>query len=639
MQKNSRVRIFGLLIIYIIIGLFIYFGISSLVVNQNVMEIQYSGLLQKIENKEIISLEIDDSGYVRAEDINGLFYKAYAPNLLTDQQFVYGLASQGVKINYVTSIGNSWWVSILSILLPVILLIVLFSLLLRPARGTGNQGMSFIRSPAKKYDVKKTKVTFNDVAGVKEAKEELIDIVKFLKDPKAFNKLGARMPKGILLVGPPGTGKTLLARAVAGEADVPFFYISGSDFVELFVGVGAARVRDLFNQAKSVAPAIIFIDEIDAVGRQRGAGLGGGHDEREQTLNAILVEMDGFDPSIGIIVMAATNRPDVLDKALLRPGRFDKKVVIDLPDAEGRKEILKIHFRGKKIAHDVDLDVLARSTPGFAGADLENLVNEAALLAARNGKKYIAMSDCEEAIERVIAGPERKTRVLSEEEKAVVAYHELGHAIIGSFLPNADPVHKVTIIPRGYVALGYTLQLPTEDRYLMSKSQILDDITIMLGGRAAEDIVFNEITTGAENDLKRATELARKMVAELGMSEKIGPVAWSEESEETFLARELFREKNYSDETAKELDSEVKRLINESYEKAKSILLENKEKLHLIAKYLLKKETISGQELKDLLNKDIEDLKDLVENSNDDETTLSEKVVTYEYIARKNKFA
>jgi len=635
-NKRNQPRVFWLLLIYITIGILIYVGVSSLIGTQDITKIEYSELVQMLEDKKIVSLEIEDSGYARARDQRGLYYETYAPNLLSDQQYVYGLANQGIEIKYVRSLENSWWISILTFLLPVFLLIFLFTFLFRSSGGGANQGMNFIKSPAKKYDPEKNRTTFNDVAGVKEAKEELTDVVKFLKDPKIFNRLGARMPKGVLLVGEPGTGKTLLARAVAGEANVPFFYISGSDFVELFVGVGAARVRDLFNQAKANAPAIIFIDEIDAVGRQRGAGLGGGHDEREQTLNSILVEMDGFDPSIGIIVMAATNRPDVLDKALLRPGRFDKKVVIDRPDAEGRKDILKIHFRGKKIAPDVDLDVLARATPGFVGADLENLVNEAALLAARNGEKFITMKDCEEAIERVMVGPERKTRVLSDQEKEVVAYHELGHAILGTILPNADPVHKVTIIPRGYAALGYTLQLPSEDRYLMNKSEILDDIAVMLAGRAAEEIIFDEITSGAENDLKRATEMARRMVESFGMSEKIGPVAWASESEETFLARELFREKNYSDETAKELDSEIKQIINKSYEKAKSVLIDNKEKLELIAQYLLKKETITGKELKELLQKDIDDLKEYVESFGVSSTLEEERVVNYEYLPREN---
>ncbi|MGB4435368.1 MAG: ATP-dependent zinc metalloprotease FtsH [Defluviitoga tunisiensis] len=636
MQRKNNV--FGLFIMYTIIALFIYLGISSLLNTQDVTKIEYSELVQMVENNEILSIEIDDSGYIRAKSKDGIFYKTYAPSLLVDQQYVYGLANQGIEIKYVKSFGNSWWVTLLTIFLPLVIFIIMINFMLRPAKGSANEGMTFIRSPAKKYAGSKSKVTFDDVAGVKEAKEELEDIIKYLKDPKAFTKLGARMPKGVLLVGPPGTGKTLLARAVAGEANVPFFYISGSDFVELFVGVGAARVRDLFNQAKANAPSIIFIDEIDAVGRQRGAGLGGGHDEREQTLNAILVEMDGFEPNSGVVVMAATNRPDVLDKALLRPGRFDKKVVVDIPDAEGRKDILKIHFRGKKVAPDVDLDVLARATPGFVGADLENLVNEAALLAARSGDKYITMAHCEEAIERVIAGPERKTRILSQEEKEVVAYHELGHAILATFLPNADPVHKVTIIPRGYAALGYTLQLPTEDKYLMSKSEILDDLVVLLGGRAAEEIVFKDITTGAENDLKRATQIARKVVAELGMSEKIGPVSWSDESEETFLARELFQEVNYSDETAKEIDLEIKRLINESYEKAKTMLLEQKEKLDLIANYLLDKETISGEELKNLLDKDVNELKTLIDSLLNPKSPEYERVPHYEYFIRKNKF-
>lgn len=641
LEKNNKnkSKVYGLLFIYVLIGVLIFFGVNSIISSEDVTQIEYSQLISMAEDDKIISLEIEDSGYVRARDLNGLYYKTYAPNFLTDQQYVYGLASRGIEIKYVNSLENSWWVSILTLLLPIFLLLFMFSFLFRSRGGAAGQSMNFIKSPAKKYENKKNKVSFNDVAGVKEAKEELTDVIKFLKNPKTFNKLGARMPKGVLLVGPPGTGKTLLARAVAGEAEVPFFYISGSDFVELFVGVGAARVRDLFNQAKANAPAIIFIDEIDAVGRQRGAGLGGGHDEREQTLNSILVEMDGFDPSIGIIVMAATNRADVLDKALLRPGRFDKKVVVDRPDAQGRKEILKIHFRGKKISPDMDLDILAKITPGFVGADLENLVNEAALLAARSGKKYITMKDCEEAVERVLAGPERKTRILTDQEKEVVAYHELGHALLGTLLPNSDPVHKVTIIPRGYAALGYTLQLPTEDRYLMSKSELLDDIVVMLGGRAAEEIIFEEITSGAENDLKRATEMARRMVENYGMSEKIGPVFWGSESEETFLARELFREKNYSDETAKELDSEVKRIINYSYEKAKKILNENRKKLEIITQYLLKVETINGKELKDLLSKDIDDLNDFVDNFGDSSTIQEEvRVINYEYTTRKNKF-
>jgi cell division protease FtsH len=477
--------------------------------------------------------------------------------------------------------------------------------------------MKFTKSPAKKYDPQKDKITFKDVAGIEEAKEELEDIVSFLKDPKSFNNLGARMPKGVLLVGQPGTGKTLAARAVAGEAQVPFFYISGSDFVELFVGVGASRVRELFNQAKAENPAIIFIDEIDAVGRQRGAGLGGGHDEREQTLNSLLVEMDGFDPSAGIIVMAATNRPDILDKALLRPGRFDKKITIDAPDLKGREEILKIHFRGKKIAKDLDLEVLARSTPGFVGADLENLVNEAALLAARDNREFITMDDCQEAIERVIAGPARKSRKLSEKEKKIVTYHELGHAILGYLLPNSDPVHKITIVPRGNAALGYTLQLPLKEKYLMSEDELRDRIVTLLGGRAAEEIIFDEITSGAGNDLKQSTELAKKMIMQLGMSKKIGPISWGEEEGEVFLGRELTKMKNYSQETAKEIDSEIKSFILSSYEKAKKILTENKERLKLLAIYLYNIETLDGKVFKELMKKDIEDLRNFILNNDD----------------------
>jgi cell division protease FtsH len=483
--------------------------------------------------------------------------------------------------------------------------------------GGGGPGMKFTKSPAKKYDPQKDKITFKDVAGIEEAKEELEDIVSFLKDPKSFNNLGARMPKGILLVGRPGTGKTLAARAVAGEAQVPFFYISGSDFVELFVGVGASRVRELFNQAKAESPAIIFIDEIDAVGRQRGAGLGGGHDEREQTLNSLLVEMDGFDPSAGIVVMAATNRPDILDKALLRPGRFDKKITIDTPDLKGREEILKIHFKGKKIAKDLDLEVLARSTPGFVGADLENLVNEAALLAARDRREFITMDDCQEAIERVIAGPARKSRKLSEKEKKIVTYHELGHAILGYLLPNSDPIHKITIVPRGNAALGYTLQLPLEEKYLMSEDELKDRIVTLLGGRAAEEIIFNEITSGAGNDLKKSTEMAKKMIMQLGMSKKIGPISWGEEEGEVFLGRELTKMKNYSQETAKEIDSEIKSFILTSYKKAKDILNENKERLKLLAIYLYNIETIDGKQFKELMKKDLEDLRNFVLNNDD----------------------
>ncbi len=491
----------------------------------------------------------------------------------------------------------------------------------------GIPGGNYRKSPARKYDAKKAKITFKDVAGIDEIKDELMDIVNFLKDPKGFSSLGARIPKGILLAGPPGTGKTLVARAVAGEANVPFYFMSGSDFVELFVGVGAARVRDLFREARANSPAIVFIDELDAVGRQRGAGLGGGHDEREQTLNALLVEMDGFDPREGIVVMAATNRPDVLDKALLRPGRFDKKIYLDVPDLKAREEIIKVHLRGKRIAPDIDVKSLARSTPGFVGADIENMVNEAALLAARENRDYITNEDFQEAVERIIVGPARKSRRISEKERKVVTYHELGHAILGYLLPYSYPVHKITIVPRGQAALGYTMQLPTEDRFLVTEPELRDKVVSLLGGRAAEEIVFNEITTGASNDLKRATELVREMVTQLGMSEKIGPIAWGEEVGEIFLGRELTRMKNFSQKTAQEIDSEIKTYVLSSYEKAKKILTDNRERMDLLAIYLYNKEEISGKEFSKMMKMSLEDLKDFV--MSDEEVEVKNLTISY----------
>ncbi|MCX7780963.1 MAG: ATP-dependent zinc metalloprotease FtsH, partial [Negativicutes bacterium] len=446
----------------------------------------------------------------------------------------------------------------------------------------------------------KTKVTFNDVAGADEAKQELEEVVEFLKHPKKFNDLGARIPKGVLLFGPPGTGKTLLARAVAGEAGVPFFSISGSDFVEMFVGVGASRVRDLFEQAKKNAPCIVFIDEIDAVGRQRGAGLGGGHDEREQTLNQLLVEMDGFGVNEGIIIIAATNRPDILDPALLRPGRFDRQIVVDKPDVKGRLEILKVHTRGKPLAKNISLEVLARRTPGFTGADLSNLVNEAALLAARRNKKRIEMTELEEAVERVVAGPERKSKVISDKEKKLTAYHEAGHALVGMMLTHTDPVHKVSIIPRGRAG-GYTLMLPKEDRYYATRSELLDQLKTLLGGRVAEALVLGEISTGAQNDLERATELVRKMITEFGMSEVLGPITFGRRQEQVFLGRDIARDRNYSEEVAYAIDKEVRRLIEDAYAKTEQMLKENMEKLHLIAAALLERETLEGEELEQLL--------------------------------------
>jgi cell division protease FtsH len=490
-------------------------------------------------------------------------------------------------------------VTALGYILPFIILGGAFWFIFRQAQGSNNAAMSFGKSRARMFTGDQPTVTFDDVAGVDEAKEELHEVVEFLREPEKFITLGARIPKGVLLVGPPGTGKTLLAKAVSGEAGVPFFSISGSEFVEMFVGVGASRVRDLFDQAKRHSPCIVFVDEIDAVGRQRGAGLGGSHDEREQTLNQMLVEMDGFDTDTNVIIVAATNRPDILDPALLRPGRFDRRVVLDRPDMRGREAILRVHVKGKPLAPDTDLSVLARSTPGFVGADLENLVNEGAILAARQNKKQIEQTDLEEAIERVIAGPERRSRLISEEEKRIVAYHEAGHAIVATVLPNTDPVHKVTIVARG-MAGGYTMALPQEDRTLISRSKILDDLAFTLGGRAAEEIVFNEITSGAANDLERVTRSARSMVTRLGMSDDLGPMVYGQKEELIFLGREISEQRDYSEAVAEMIDQEVRRLINEAYARAKSVLIQYRQKLDEVAAKLLELETITRDEFEEI---------------------------------------
>lgn len=491
--------------------------------------------------------------------------------------------------------------SLLLTFLPMVVLIIFFyMLILRQAQAGGNQALSFGRSRAKRLSENVPKVTFDDVAGIDEAKAELEEVVEFLRNSKKFQALGAKIPKGVLLLGPPGSGKTLLARAIAGEAGVPFFHISGSDFVEMFVGVGASRVRDLFETAKANRPSLIFIDEIDAVGRQRGAGLGGGHDEREQTLNQLLVEMDGFDPNAGVILIAATNRPDVLDPALLRPGRFDRRVTVDNPDARGREAILKVHIRGKPLEKDVNIESLARRTPGFSGADLANLVNEAALLAARHEKTRIAMSEFESSVDRVIAGPERKSRLISESEKEMVAYHEVGHAIVSELLPLADPVHKVSILPRG-MALGYTMQLPLQDKYLTTQGELLDDIAGLLGGRAAEKLVFGESTTGANSDLDRASEIARAMVCEFGMSENLGPITLGKRHGNPFLGRDIMEDRNYSEDVAKSIDLEIRKIIDQSYERAEHILVENRERMDLIVKQLIEKETIEREEFEVLM--------------------------------------
>jgi cell division protease FtsH len=494
-----------------------------------------------------------------------------------------------------------WYVSLLGSWLPFILLIAIWIFFMRQMQVGGGKALSFGKSKARLMTDQGKKVTFADVAGIEEAKEEVQEIIEFLKDPKKFQRLGGKIPKGVLLVGPPGTGKTLLAKAIAGEAGVPFFSISGSEFVEMFVGVGAARVRDLFEQAKSHAPCIIFVDEIDAVGRHRGAGLGGGHDEREQTLNQLLVEMDGMDTSEGIIMVAATNRPDILDPALLRPGRFDRRVVIPRPDVKGREEVLKVHVKGKPLADAVDLSVIAKSTPGFSGADLANLVNEAALLAARKERDGIIMEDFEEAKDKILMGVERKSMIISDEEKRNTAYHEAGHALVAKLIPGTDPVHKVTIIPRG-LALGLTQQLPTDDRYTYTKKQLMKNITVLLGGRAAEEVVLHHQTTGAANDLERATAVARKMVCQFGMSDRLGPLTFGKKDELVFLGKELAAHKEYSERTAEEIDGEVTKIVRECYQEAKELLTDNPEALEALANTLLEKEVLSSDELEKILS-------------------------------------
>ena len=513
----------------------------------------------------------------------------------TAQEVMRRLEEKGVPISAEPPPNPPWWLNLLPNLLTLVVFVGIWLFILNQMQGGSNRAMSFGKSRARLHTEEKTKVTFADVAGLEEAKQELQEIVEFLKHPRKFVEMGARVPKGILLVGPPGTGKTLLARAVAGEAGVPFFSISGSDFVEMFVGVGAARVRDLFETAKKNAPCIVFIDELDAVGRQRGAGLGGGHDEREQTLNQLLVEMDGFEPNTGIIVMAATNRPDVLDPALLRPGRFDRKVVVDRPDVEGRYEILKVHSRNKPLAPDVDLKLLARRTPGFVGADLENVMNEAAILAARRNKKRITMEELEEAIDRVLMGPERRRRVIRPQDKKVLAYHEAGHALVAHFLPNSDPVHKVTIVGRG-LAGGYTMVLPDEDKLVETRSELLDRLAHILGGRAAEELAFSEVSTGAQNDLEQATKLARQMVMAWGMSDRLGPLTFGRQHEDLiFLGRDIARDRNYSEQVAAAIDEEVRRLIEEAYKKARTILQEKRDALERVVAALMERETLNRE--------------------------------------------
>ncbi len=615
MNKFFRNVSFYLLIIIIAISIIDYYS-SRTTTKQ---EITYTQFLKKVDEQNVDRITIVEN-VVRGKLKDGQEFTTVVPN---DPTLINTLREKDVNIKAEQPPQPPWWTTIFSSILPMLLLIGVWFFIMQQTQGGGNRVMSFGKSRAKLHGEDKIKVTFKDVAGADEAKQELEEVVEFLKQPKKFNELGARIPKGVLLFGPPGTGKTLLARAVAGEAGVPFFSISGSDFVEMFVGVGASRVRDLFEQAKKNAPCIVFIDEIDAVGRQRGAGLGGGHDEREQTLNQLLVEMDGFGVNEGIIIIAATNRPDILDPALLRPGRFDRQITVDRPDVKGRLEILKVHTRGKPMGKGVDLDILARRTPGFTGADLSNLVNEAALLAARRAKKKIEMPELEESVERVVAGPERKSRVISDKEKKLTAYHEAGHALVGMLLTHTDPVHKVSIIPRGRAG-GYTLMLPKEDRYYATRSELLDQLKTLLGGRVAEALVLDEISTGAQNDLERATELVRKMICEYGMSDVIGPITFGRRQEQVFLGRDIARDRNYSEEVAYSIDKEVRRLIEEAYQKTEQMLKNNLDKLHLIAGALIERETLEGDELAQLLaNGVISNNSD--DDSNDEHPTINDE--------------
>ena len=592
MNKFFKNVLFYLLIIMVIIWMFDLYGEK----NSKPADISYTSFMQHVQQDEIKQVTIVDN-VISGKLKDGKEFSTVAPN---DSKLVEKLEAKKVDIKAELPPQPPWWMSILSSILPMLIIVGLWFMLMNQGGAGGGKVMNFGKSRARRYDEEKLKITFKDVAGADEAKQELEEVVEFLKHPQKYNDLGAKIPKGVLLYGPPGTGKTLLAKAVAGEAGVPFFSISGSDFVEMFVGVGASRVRDLFDRAKKSAPCIVFIDEIDAVGRQRGAGLGGGHDEREQTLNQLLVEMDGFSANEGIIMIAATNRPDILDPALLRPGRFDRQIVVDRPDIKGRTEILKVHVKGKPIGQDVNLDVIAQRTPGFTGADLSNLVNEAALLTARKDKKAINMPEMEEAAERVIMGPERKSRVISDKEKRLTAYHEGGHTIVGMLLEHTDPVHKVTIIPRGRAG-GYTLSLPKEDKYYATRSEMLDELKVLLGGRVAEALVLKEISSGASNDLQRATQLARQMICEYGMSENIGPVTFGHRQDQVFLGRDIARDKDYSEEVAAEIDKEVRSFMEDAYAATEKLLSDNIDKLHVIAKALMEKETLEEEEINQLV--------------------------------------
>ena len=562
----------------------------------NKSELSYTGFIQQVQQKKVESVTITNDHGIKGKLKNGTEFNSYAPS---DETLIKTLQDNGVEITAAPPEQPAWWMSLLGSAIPIIILVVLFFFIMQQTQGGGGRVMNFGKSRAKLMGEGNVKVSFKDVAGAEEAKQELEEVVEFLKDPGKFTTIGAKIPKGVLLAGPPGTGKTLLAKAVAGEAGVPFFTISGSDFVEMFVGVGASRVRDLFTQAKKNAPCIIFIDEIDAVGRQRGAGLGGGHDEREQTLNQLLVEMDGFGANEGIITIAATNRPDILDPALLRPGRFDRQVIVGRPDLRGREAILKVHARNKPLADDVDLKTIAKKTPGFTGADLNNLLNEAALLAARLNKKVITMAEVEEASEKVSMGPERRSHIVSEKDRKLTAYHESGHAIVAHLLPHADPVHKVTIIPRG-AAGGYTMMLPTEEQNYKTKSQLLADIRVALGGRIAEALILDEISTGASGDLQSVTNTARAMVTRWGMSDELGPIVFGEQQEQVFLGKNLGHERNYSEEIAAKIDTEIHRIVEDAYKDVTKLLSDNEKFLHDMANALLEEETIDAKAVDNL---------------------------------------
>ncbi len=626
MKKFFRQATFYILILMIVIALFQTLNITE----EEPETMKYGEFIELIEGGQVAWVETEGNE-ISGELTDGTSFQLFRPE---DDDLTARLLEHNVPYEPKPEPEPALWTTLLTYLLPFLILIGIFFFFMQQTQGGGSKVMNFGKSKARLYEGEKKRVTFGAVAGADEEKEELIEIVDFLKEPKKFIELGARIPKGVLLVGSPGTGKTLLGRAVAGEAGVPFFSISGSDFVEMFVGVGASRVRDLFENAKKNSPCIIFIDEIDAVGRQRGAGLGGGHDEREQTLNQLLVEMDGFDVNEGVIVMAATNRPDILDPALLRPGRFDRQVVVNIPDVKGREEILGVHARGKPLEDDVNMKVIARRTPGFTGADLENVINEAALLAGRKNKHLVGMEELEHAIDRVVAGTEKKSRVISDFEKKIVAYHEAGHALVGYLLPHTDPIHKVSIIPRGKAG-GYTMMLPEEDRYYMTKTELLERITTLLAGRVSEKIILKEISTGAQNDLERTTNIVRQMIMEYGMSEELGPITLGRKQGQVFLGRDLARDRDFSEEIASSIDREVRNIIDKCYQEAEQLIRDNMDKMEDLAQALLEKETLEADEVAAIIEgKEEEEIKKEKEEAS--EEISGEQVMGMEKDQEKN---